>query len=285
MGTLRIHHVGNFCMSSNDDLKYVGGEVHDEDIEYHRVAKFGDALKGIAGQVEFHHMCYLLNESIPCHAVDETNDSVVNKEVVIEGLEVEGPQGGNKIDVDGDIGDGYSERDVRDEEEVHDDEEKVHDDEEKVHDDEEKVHDEEEEVHDDDEFLDALDSDANDEEVVKAIRKVREIIGNQKKSRASTINNANGDGARPSNIVHEPQNKDSEEDERVPVENDSDRDDSFDFTSLNSEKECEICSDDLCEYSDEENEEKDEFTIHADTRTRRSADGGLTLHELMFGLR
>ncbi|GLT44986.1 hypothetical protein SLA2020_188540 [Shorea laevis] len=89
MGTLRIHHSGLFCMSSNEDLRYAASEVHDEDIEYHHVTlsyleervksigymhfkdiyykdpyvkKFGEALKVINSKQELIHMQYLLNE-------------------------------------------------------------------------------------------------------------------------------------------------------------------------------------------------------------------------------
>ncbi|GLT89949.1 hypothetical protein SLE2022_079060 [Rubroshorea leprosula] len=89
MGTLRIHHGGTCCMSHNGDLSYTGGEVHDEDIEYHRiilsyleervkdlgymhfkdiyykdpcVENFGEALKVINSMQELIHMRYLLNE-------------------------------------------------------------------------------------------------------------------------------------------------------------------------------------------------------------------------------
>ncbi|GKV43782.1 hypothetical protein SLEP1_g51035 [Rubroshorea leprosula] len=89
MGTLRIHHSGTFCMSSSTDLRYAAGEVHDEDIEYHRVTlsyledrvkslrymhfkdiyykdpyveKFGEVVKVINSKQELIHMRYLLNE-------------------------------------------------------------------------------------------------------------------------------------------------------------------------------------------------------------------------------
>ncbi|GKV12552.1 hypothetical protein SLEP1_g23679 [Rubroshorea leprosula] len=89
MGTLRIHHSGTFCMSSSTDLRYAAGEVHDEEIEYHRVTlsyleervkslgymhfkdiyykdpyveKFGEAIKVINSKQELIHMRYLLNE-------------------------------------------------------------------------------------------------------------------------------------------------------------------------------------------------------------------------------
>ncbi|GKV33641.1 hypothetical protein SLEP1_g42122 [Rubroshorea leprosula] len=100
--------------------------------------------------------------SIPCDAVDEINDigpSVVNKDVVYEDDEFF-----DAVHSEGEIND--------EDEEVHDEEEEVHDDEDEI--DDEEVHDDEVEVHDDeqndeDEFLDALLSDVDDEEVVEAI--------------------------------------------------------------------------------------------------------------------
>ncbi|GLT84134.1 hypothetical protein SLE2022_023820 [Rubroshorea leprosula] len=89
MGTLRIHHSGTFCMSHNGHLRYARGEVHDADIEYHRIILsyleervkslgymhfkdiyykdpyveiFGEALKVINSMQELIHMRFLLNE-------------------------------------------------------------------------------------------------------------------------------------------------------------------------------------------------------------------------------
>ncbi|GKU95682.1 hypothetical protein SLEP1_g9011 [Rubroshorea leprosula] len=222
--------------------------------------------------------------SIPCDAIDKTNDigpSVVNKEVVDEGAGLEGPQGGNEIDVDGDIEDGcatqilqstpkaqnvahetndeffdaiHIEEDSNEEEEVHDGEDEIHDDfmdvhDMEVHNDEADVHDDEAEVHDDEEEEDDDDDEVHDDEA--------EVHDDEEDDEDEFLDALHSDA----------------NDEEVVEAIRKCRDDSSDSTSPNNDG-CEICSDDLYEYSDEEDKDEEEykFTVRADARTRSNVD-------------
>ncbi|GKV37514.1 hypothetical protein SLEP1_g45540 [Rubroshorea leprosula] len=258
MGTLRIHHGGTFCMSHNGDLRYTGGEVHDEDIEYHRiilsyleervkdlgymhfkdiyykdpyVENFGEALKVINSMQELIHMRYLLNERgiidvYVEHVCDEPNildlleGGTVPHEVVDEGtMHFSGS--------DEDIGEGCVTQNSQPTPTCNGAPETTEGDVDEI----DAVHggdvgqqqDPKHNDHDDDDFLDNVHSDADDEEG-----------------------------------------------ERVPVGIDSHGDLGFDSSFENSEDEFEVSSDDSSDYTvmDEDELEEEE----GDVRTTRSGD-------------